>query len=436
MKKIECKIINNKEVAPGFYKMSMESKYLARQSKPGQFVEVKCSDAAEPLLRRPLGVHRISRSGIELLYEVVGKGTQILSCRKPGELLDVIGPLGNGFNLKPATNNYQLATILIAGGNGVAPLVALAEKLAFSVKRLADSKKSKIYVFVGAKTKSHILCEKDFKKIGCDVRITTDDGSKGKKGMVTDLMRYFLNARNFQRKFHRYPLNAKTSDFVRLLEQLNAIKGIERIRFMTSHPKDASVELFKAMRDLDKVCGHLHLPLQSGSGRILKLMNRGYTRKRYLEVVENYRSIVSGGSITTDCIVGFPSESEKDFKDTYDIMKKVGFDSSFLFKYSPRPPAKAAAFKDDVPKDVKQARLKALLDLQTGICLRKNKPLEGKVAEILVDGHNKKDPAFLSGRTRTNKVAVFKGRKTLTGKIVKVRVNSVTPYALKGRVVK
>lgn len=225
-------------------------------------------------------------------------------------------------------------------------------------------------------------------------------------------------------------------NFIRLLEQLNAIKGIERIRFMTSHPKDASVELFKAMRDLDKVCGHLHLPLQSGSGRILKLMNRGYTRKRYLEVVENYRSIVSGGSITTDCIVGFPSESEKDFKDTYDIMKKVGFDSSFLFKYSPRPPAKAAAFKDDVPKDVKQARLKALLDLQTGICLRKNKPLEGKVAEILVDGHNKKDPAFLSGRTRTNKVAVFKGRKTLTGKIVKVRVNSVTPYALKGRVVK
>jgi tRNA-2-methylthio-N6-dimethylallyladenosine synthase len=232
----------------------------------------------------------------------------------------------------------------------------------------------------------------------------------------------------------RYPLNAKRSDFVELLESLNSIKGIERIRFMTSHPKDASVELFKAMRDLDKVCEHLHLPVQSGSDRILKLMNRYYTAKKYLSLVQNYKKFIPEGSITTDIITGFPSETEKDFEKTVEVMKKVEFDGAFIFKYSPRPPAKSAAFKDDVPQKEKADRLTTLLNLQCSISLKKNKPLEGKTVEVLVDGKNQKSTGLLTGRTRANKVTVFEGDDSLIGKLANVSIESVSPHALKGKI--
>ena len=224
--------------------------------------------------------------------------------------------------------------------------------------------------------------------------------------------------------------------FIRLLEELNVIKGIERIRFMTSHPKDASADMFKAMRDMEKVCEHLHLPAQSGSSRILKLMNRGYTAARYLKLIGGYKKILPEGSVTTDIIAGFPSEKEDDFSDTLALLKEVEFDGAFLFKYSPRPPAKSAELKDDVPKEVKQERLKALLDLQCRISLKRNEQMKGVLAEILVDGYNKKTPSLLTGRTRTNKVTVFEGGKNLIGKFVNVKIESVTPHALKGRIVK
>jgi len=159
----------------------------------------------------------------------------------------------------------------------------------------------------------------------------------------------------------------QTPNFVHLLEALNGIDGIERIKFMTSHPKDASKELFGAIASLEKVCKQLHLPVQSGSDRILKLMSRGYTSKRYLKLVEDYKKMVPGGSITTDILVGFPTETERDFKATYDIMKKIRFNSAFIFKYSPRPPAKAAKMTDDVTRDVKEERHRKLLELQRKI---------------------------------------------------------------------
>ena len=231
------------------------------------------------------------------------------------------------------------------------------------------------------------------------------------------------------------PYGSTSDEFVKLLELLNNIKGISRIRFMTSHPKDASPELFKAMRDLDKVCEHLHLPMQSGSDRILKLMNRGYTAAKYLKLVDSYRKNVPGGSITTDMIVGFPSETDKDFKKTYDIMKRVGFDGAFLFKYSPRAPVKASRLKDDVPEEEKGARLTKLLELQSATSEKRNKPYIGKVCEVLVDGRNEKRPTHLVGRTRTNKIVVFEGRTSLIGKFVNVKIDSVSPYALKGALI-
>ncbi|MBU1808523.1 MAG: tRNA (N6-isopentenyl adenosine(37)-C2)-methylthiotransferase MiaB [Candidatus Omnitrophica bacterium] len=225
-------------------------------------------------------------------------------------------------------------------------------------------------------------------------------------------------------------------DFIKLLEDVNKIKGIERIRFMTSHPKDAHKELFRAMRDLDKVCEHLHLPLQSGSDRILKLMNRRYTSGKYLNLAEEYKRIVPGGSLTTDIIAGFPSETDSDFKKTCVIMKDVGFDSSYTFKYSPRERTKASELADDVPDDVKASRLKSLSELQCGISEERNRRLTDKVVEVLVEGVSKKDGEILTGRTGTNKPAVFKGSRSLVGRSVDVEIESVTAYALRGRIVR
>ncbi len=231
-------------------------------------------------------------------------------------------------------------------------------------------------------------------------------------------------------------VNSYELGFVRLLEKLNKIDGIERIRFMTSHPKDASTELFRAMRDLDKVCEHLHLPLQSGSDRILKLMNRKYTSSKYRKLIADYRKIVPDGSLTTDVIAGFPSETDKDFKDTLEFVKEAGFDSAFTFKYSPRPPAKAGKLKDNVSEAVKAKRLETIIDLQCKISLKRNSALIGKEVEVLVDGRGRRDPSELSGRTRANKTAVFSGGAGLIGKLVTVKIEAATPYALKGRIVR
>lgn len=223
--------------------------------------------------------------------------------------------------------------------------------------------------------------------------------------------------------------------FARLLEEINRVQGIERIRFMTSHPKDASATLFKAMRDLPKVCRHLHLPLQSGSDRILRLMNRQYTAAEYLKLVASYRKIVPGGSMTTDIIVGFPTEKEKDFRATVALMKKVGFDGSYQFKYSARPPAKAANLPDDIPERVKEERLATTLALQSELSLERNLPLAGKAVEVLVDGASDKTGGMLAGRTGTNKTVIFGGPATLTGKTVLVKVRSVTAFSLRGEII-
>ena len=166
-------------------------------------------------------------------------------------------------------------------------------------------------------------------------------------------------------------VNSYKYGFVQLLERLNEVKGIEKIRFMTSHPKDASKELFETMCDLKKIDKRLHLPVQSGSDRILKLMNRGYTKNHYQELVKMYRKIVPGGEITTDIIVGFPTETEKDFKDTVRLIEKIKFDGAYIFKYSSRPPAKSCKLKDDVPSEEKQRRLAVILDIQREMSRKK-----------------------------------------------------------------
>lgn len=183
MKQLDVRILQNEKVAGDFYRIRLESAYLAKHARPGQFIEVRCSDGSSPLLRKPFSVHRILKDGIELLYEVVGEGTGLLSKKKKRQFLDIIGPLGNSFTLKPAGGRQ---IILVAGGIGVAPLVALAE----NVERIAYRKKS---VIIGAKSKSHILCERDFKKLGFETLIATEDGSLGKKGLATELLKKLLS---------------------------------------------------------------------------------------------------------------------------------------------------------------------------------------------------------------------------------------------------
>ncbi len=162
-------------------------------------------------------------------------------------------------------------------------------------------------------------------------------------------------------------VNSYKNDFVKLLEEVNKIDGIEKISFTTSHPKDASEELFKAMRDLSKVDKYLHLPFQSGSNRILKLMRRGYRREGYLSLIEKLRKILPECKLSTDVIVGFPGESEEDFQQTKELMQEVKFDNAFIFKYSPRPGTAAAKIEDDVPIEVKKERNQILLELQKEI---------------------------------------------------------------------
>jgi dihydroorotate dehydrogenase electron transfer subunit len=182
MKQLKVKILANDKVSNSFYKMKLASNYLAKSAKPGQFIEVRCTAGVDPLLRRPLGVHRITKSGIEVLYEIVGKGTELLSAQKAGRELDIIGPLGNGFGIRHTKYDVR-TTILVAGGIGVAPLVALAEEL------------GNAHVIIGARTKSHVLCENEFKRLGCTVSVATEDGSKGHKGLATDLLKDALAAR-------------------------------------------------------------------------------------------------------------------------------------------------------------------------------------------------------------------------------------------------
>ncbi len=184
---LKVRIISNKRFRDDYWHLEFESGVIAKRACPGQFMNIRVSDGLEPLLRRPISIYGTSGARIKLFYEALGKGTRILSSRKPGELLDIIGPLGNGFNLTP--NTYNLTPILVAGGMGVAPLVFLAEKL---TKPGTRNLKSRTLVLIGAKTKAKVLCAKEFKEFGCEVKIATDDGSCGFKGKVTELLKQIL----------------------------------------------------------------------------------------------------------------------------------------------------------------------------------------------------------------------------------------------------
>ena len=222
------------------------------------------------------------------------------------------------------------------------------------------------------------------------------------------------------------------TSFVDLLIKVHQIDGIDRIRFVTSHPRDFSYGLVETIRDYPKICKHVHLPVQSGSTRILKLMNRKYSQDEYMEKIQWLKREVPEIGLSTDVIVGFPQETEDDFQQTMRLVQEVEFDGMYSFKYSPRPLTKACQYADSVPEEVKGRRLMQLQGLQKRIQLRKNQSLVGKVVEILVDGVSKKDPHALCGRTSSNKIVNFTGAPELMGKFLRVKIIRAGPNSLFG----
>ncbi|MDN5347721.1 MAG: tRNA-2-methylthio-N6-dimethylallyladenosine synthase [Clostridia bacterium] len=221
-------------------------------------------------------------------------------------------------------------------------------------------------------------------------------------------------------------------NFVSLLEQVNSIPGLERIRFLTSHPRDFNPDLVKAMARLEKICEHVHLPVQAGSNRVLERMNRGYTREDYFRLVDSLRAAIPDISITTDLIVGFPGESEGDFAQTLDLVERVQFDNAFTFMFSPRRGTPAADYPEQLPLEVKKERLSRLMEVQNAISRRKNEVFVGKEVEVLAEGHSKTDPEKISGRTRGNKLVIFAAPEDVVGRLVKVHITSAQTFLLKG----
>jgi tRNA-2-methylthio-N6-dimethylallyladenosine synthase len=220
--------------------------------------------------------------------------------------------------------------------------------------------------------------------------------------------------------------------FPQLLAKIDAIPGLERIRFTTSHPKDLTEELIEAFGRLDHLCEHFHLPFQAGSDVVLKNMNRGYTRGKYLDQIRRLRKVAPQISITADVMVGFPGEGDGDFDHTLELVREVEFDGLFSFKYSPRQGTRAAQWEDDVPPEVKQRRLAILQELQREITLNKNKKLEGTVKEVLVEGRSRNSPHMMMGRTGCNRIVNFAGGTAQVGKLVMVKIGEGLQNSLRG----
>ncbi|MGL5329916.1 MAG: tRNA (N6-isopentenyl adenosine(37)-C2)-methylthiotransferase MiaB [Peptostreptococcaceae bacterium] len=222
--------------------------------------------------------------------------------------------------------------------------------------------------------------------------------------------------------------------FAQLLREVNEIEGIERIRFMTSHPKDISDEVIYAMRDCDKVCEFLHLPVQCGSSSLLKVMNRHYTKEQYLEIIKKAKKEVPNIAFSTDLMIGFPGESEEDLLDTIDVIEKVRYDSAFTFIYSKRKGTPAAEMENQIPEDIKHERFNKVLNKVNEIVSEINKSYIGKTVQVLVEGKSKTDDNRFTGRTRQNKLVNFDSTsEDLIGRLINVDITSATAFSLIGK---
>jgi tRNA-2-methylthio-N6-dimethylallyladenosine synthase len=231
---------------------------------------------------------------------------------------------------------------------------------------------------------------------------------------------------------HEFPKRDGKSPFVQLLEAVNEIEGLERLRFTSPHPIGFRDDLIDAIARLPKVAEHVHLPLQSGSNRILRAMHRAYTAEKYVDLIQCIRHARHGVAITTDIIVGFPGETADDYKQTRDLVEKLQFDNAFVFRYSPRRHTPAAEIPDQIDERIKEERNRDLLSVVNEATRRSGERLVGRAVEVLCEGPSKTNPTRLMGRTRTNKIVVFEGNEKLIGEIVDVHVQRANGFSLYG----
>ncbi|MBA4389703.1 MAG: tRNA (N6-isopentenyl adenosine(37)-C2)-methylthiotransferase MiaB [Syntrophus sp. (in: bacteria)] len=272
----------------------------------------------------------------------------------------------------------------------------------------------------------------------CVVPYVRGRESSRESGEVLDEIRGFVAAGIKEvtllgQNVNSYNKSSGDISFPELLRRINDIDGIERIRFVTSHPKDLSPDLIDCFGALDKLCEAIHLPFQSGSDKILELMNRGYTKNDYREKIAALRTRCKDMAITADCIVGFPGEDEKDFFDTMNLIEEVRFDNIFSFAYSPRKFTRAATLPGEVARDLAMERLHHFQDTQKAITIAKNRVMIGKKVEVLVEDISKNSEEELMGRTRTNKIVNFKGKRNLIKKLVEVEIIKGYANSLKGK---
>ena len=233
----------------------------------------------------------------------------------------------------------------------------------------------------------------------------------------------------------RNECKTEINSFAKLLRTVNKIEGIEKIRFISPHPKDFTEDVIEAIRDSKKVSKFIHLPLQSGSTDVLKAMNRIYTKEQYLKLVEKMKEMIPDVKFSTDIIVGFPGETEKDFEDTLDVVRKVKYEQIFMFIYSRRVGTPADKMENQIPEKIKHERFDRLKGLYEELVEENNKKYIGNIYEMLVEGYSKTNNKLLTGRTDTNKVVVFEGKEDIIGKIVNVKIVSEHKWYLKGEII-
>lgn len=271
------------------------------------------------------------------------------------------------------------------------------------------------------------------KEVVAEVRTLASRGVKEVCLLGQSVLRYGVRNKAW---FDEDPESEYKEAFPRLLESLQNIQGLERIRFTSAHPKGCTDELVRAFRECTKVCRHLHLPVQSGSDRVLAEMGRRYTRAEYLAAVKKLRDFDPEFALTTDVIVGYPGETEEDFEATRSLMEEAGFDNAFIFKYSPRPGTRSAQLPDDVPTAEKERRDQVLLADQERRGLERNTKLVGTIREVLVEGPSLRNKARWSGRDSGNRIVVFEPTSPIeTGSLINVRILDAHPQILIGEIV-
>ncbi len=339
----------------------------------------------------------------------------IIENKKITDILDIDGEIIEGLPIKRADNIRASVTIMNGCNNFctycIVPYVRGRERsrapedILNEIKELASQGYKEI-TLLGQNVNSYMRVEREKAKLQSD-------------GMLD-------NANDEQ----------KIDSFAKLLRAVNEIDGIEKIKFISPHPKDFTDDVIDAIRDCDKVSKFIHLPLQSGSTEVLKVMNRVYTKEQYLELVEKMKEKIPNVKFSTDIIVGFPGETEEDFEDTLDVVKKVKFEQIFMFIYSRRKGTPADKMENQVPEEVKHKRFDRLKALYEEILKQNNDEYIGTTENILVEGYSKTNDKLLTGRTDTNKVIVFEGDSSLIGKTIPIKIISEHMWYLRGEVIK